>query len=153
MFSCTLEIKHKSQVSICRSLSASTCQFSFTFQNPRLVYTSSPQLVFILRFGASLGYEGPLLTITSPNLSSALLDPAVIRQKLDQDIFSGRVISATQLSPFISSPLGLVLKQNGDLRRIHHLSYSRGSSVNDFILKEAVNLKYATLANVFIRIR
>ena len=39
------------------------------------------------------------------------------------------------------------------LHRIHHLSYPRGSSVNDFIPKEAANLKYATLANVLARIR
>lgn len=111
------------------------------------------QLVFILRFGASIGYEGPQSTIISHNLSSALLDPAGIDQKLTQDLLSGRVIPATQLSPYISSPVGLVLKQNGDFRRIHHLSFPRGRSVNDFIPKKAVSLKYATLANVLVRIR
>lgn len=81
-----------------------------------------------------------------------MLDPAIIQQKLDQDLQSGRIVSATQLSPFISSPLGLVQKSNGDLRRIHYLSYPRGLSVNDFIPKEATNLKYATLENIFSRI-
>lgn len=111
------------------------------------------QLILILRFGALLGYQGPPANITSHNLSSALLDSTVIQEKLEQDLILGRVIPATQSSPFISSPLGLVPKPNGGLRRIHHLSYPRGSSVNDFIPKEAANLKYATLANVLARIR
>lgn len=81
-----------------------------------------------------------------------MLDPKVIQEKLDQDLQSGRIVPATQLSPFISSPLGLVPKSNGDLRRIHHLSYPRGMSVNDFIPKEATNLRYATLADIFVRI-
>lgn len=110
------------------------------------------QLILILRFGALTGYQGPSSTIISPNLSSARLNPAVIQRKLEQDLASGQVVLATQTSPFISSPLGLVPKPNGDLRRIHHLSYPRGLSVNDFISKEASNLKYATLANVVTRI-
>lgn len=81
-----------------------------------------------------------------------MLDPTVIQQKLEQDLQSGRIAPATQLSPFISSPLGLVPKSNGDLRRIHHLSYPRGLSVNDFIPKEATNLRYATLKNIFTRV-
>lgn len=111
------------------------------------------QLILILRFGALLGYQGPPANITSHNLSSALLDSTVIQEKLEQDLILGRVIPATQSSPFISSPLGLVPKPNGGLRRIHHLSYPRGSSVHDFIPKEAANLKYAILANVLARIR
>lgn len=110
------------------------------------------QLILILRFGALIGYQGPSSTIISRNLNSATLDPTVIQQKLDQDLLSGRIIPAFQLSPFISSPLGLVPKSNGDLRRIHHLSYPRGLSVNDFIPKEATNLRYATLKNIFSRI-
>ena len=111
------------------------------------------QLTFILRFGASIGYEGPHSTIFSSNLSSALLDPAAIDKKLEQDLLAGRVVPATQTSFFISSPLGLVLKPNGEFRRIHHLLYPQGLSVNNFISKDTVNLKYATLANVLARIR
>lgn len=111
------------------------------------------QLVFILRFGALLGYQGPSSTIISPNLTSALLDSAIIEKKLKEDLQSGQVVQATQTSPFISSPLGLVPKQNGDLCRIHHLSYPQGFSVNDFIPKEAAKLKYATLTSILILIR
>lgn len=53
------------------------------------------QLILILCFGALIGYQRPLSTITSRNLSSALLDPTIIQQKLKQDLLSGRVIPAT----------------------------------------------------------
>lgn len=111
------------------------------------------QLLLILRFGTLIGYQGPESTIISHNLASALLDSAIIQQKLEEDLKSGQIIPATQSTPFVSSPLGLVPKSNGGLRRIHHLSYPRGRSVNDFIPKEACRLRYATLGNVFARIR
>ena len=97
-------------------------------------------LLLVLQFGCLLGYTGPPTQILSNNLASALLDPQIITEKLRDDLSSGRVIPATQSYPFISSPLGLVPKPNGGLRRIHHLSHPQGSSVNDFILKEASNL-------------
>ena len=111
------------------------------------------QLLLILRFGVMIGYQRPESTLTSQNLRSAFLDAAIIDRKLDEDLKSGRVAPATQSSPFVSSPVGLVLKSNGGLRRIHHLSYPRGQSVNDFIPKEACKLKYATLENIFTWVR
>lgn len=84
----------------------------------------------------------------SKNLVSALLDPQIITEKLKDDLSSGHVIPATQGYSFISSPLGLVPKPNDGLRRIHHLSHSRGSSVNDFIPKKASNLRYTSLKKV-----
>jgi hypothetical protein len=49
------------------------------------------------------------------------------------------------VTPFICSPLGLVPKGTGGWRRIHHLSYPRGSSVNDHIPAEWAALEYATV--------
>lgn len=95
-----------------------------------------------------MGYTGPPTLIHSENLTSALLDPQSITQKLQDDLSSGRVIPATQTYPFISSPLGLVPKPNGGLRRIHHLSHPRGTSVNDFISKEASHLRYTSLSKI-----
>lgn len=105
-------------------------------------------LVLILQFGCLFGYEGPPASIHSKNLTSALLDPQIIAQKLQDDLGSGRVIPATQKYPFISSPLGLVPKPTGGLRRIHHLSHPRGTSVNDFISKEASHLRYTSLTKI-----
>lgn len=107
----------------------------------------------ILRFGALIGYQGPDAHIVSPNLSSALLDANIIQKKLNDNLLAGRVIPATQTTPFISSPLGLVPEPNGELRRVHHLSFPRGSSFNNYIPKEAANLNYATLENILARIR
>lgn len=45
---------------------------------------------------------------------------------------------------FISSPLDLAPKSNGKWRRIHHLSYPYGRSVNCHIPKEWGALKYTT---------
>jgi hypothetical protein len=46
---------------------------------------------------------------------------------------------------FICSPLGLVPKGSGGWRRIHHLSYPRGNSVNDYIPAQWATLEYATV--------
>ena len=66
------------------------------------------QLILILRFRILLGYQGPNAYIISYNLSSALLDLNIIKQKLDKDLLLDCVIYATQTRPFISSSLGLV---------------------------------------------
>ena len=47
--------------------------------------------------------------------------------------------------PFISSPLGLVPKHDGGFRKIHHLSYPSGDSVNDYVADEASSLSYTFL--------
>lgn len=108
-------------------------------------------LINILQYGVQTGYTGPLTShIVSRNLRSALLDPQVIDKKLQLDLSTGRVIS-TSLDPsvpYISSPLGLVPKHDGGLRRIHHLSYPQGLSVNDHITKEAAHLTYTTLQEI-----
>ena len=110
------------------------------------------QLVLILHFGALIGYKGPKSTIISSNLRSALLEPRIIQKKLEQDLASGQIIFIALTIPLILSSLGLAPKANGDLRCIHHLSYLWGQSVNNYIPREAVYLKYATFANVFFRI-
>ena len=82
----------------------------------------------------------------------AFLNANIIEQKLNDNLLAGRVIFPTQTNPFISSPLGLVPKPNGELRQIYHFSFPRKSSVNDYIPKEVANLKYATLKNILARI-
>lgn len=104
----------------------------------------------ILRFGAELGYQGPPdAFILSRNLSSALEDPAIIDKKLTEDLALGRVVEVdAPTPPFICSPLGLVPKHEGGWRRIHHLSYPRGSSVNDYIPDGAGELRYTRFQEV-----
>ena len=110
-------------------------------------------LVMLLHFGCLLGYIGPETLILSSKLPSALIDQSVIDEKLAQDLAIGRIVQITNPSlPFISSPLGPVPKHDGGFRKIHHLSYPRGHSVNDYIANEASPLSYTSLQRIFSRV-
>lgn len=106
-----------------------------------------------LRFSCLLGYTGLETLILSNNLPSALIDQLVIDNKLEENLASGRVIEIVNpVSPFISSPLGLVPKQNGGFQKIHHLSYPRGRLVNDYIADEISSLSYTLLQQIFDKV-
>ena len=102
----------------------------------------------ILTFGAQIGYTGPEAFILSKNLSTAVLAPSVIENKLYADLQSKRVLPVNPSLPFISSPLGLVPKHDGGWRRIHHLSYPPGRSVNFHISEESATLQYVKLSEI-----
>jgi hypothetical protein len=106
-------------------------------------------LAGILKYGCQLGYNGPLQFILSQNLKSAYIDQSTISDKLTLDLALRRVVSRTPSFPFISSPLGLVPKGDGGLRRIHHLSYPQGSSVNAYILESASSIKYISITDIY----
>lgn len=106
-------------------------------------------IVGILTYGCQVGYSGPFAFILSKNLMSSKLDPKVITSQLHDDLLRGRVVQVLPVSPFISSPLGLVPKHDGGFRRIQLLSFPTGNSVNDFIPREASNLVYLKLEEVF----
>lgn len=82
------------------------------------------------------------------NLTSILLNPQFITEKLKYDLSPGRVIPAIQSYPFISSCLGLVPKFYSESCCIHHLCHPQDSSVNDFIIKEGSNLDNSSIKNV-----
>lgn len=105
-------------------------------------------LLNILRFGAMLGYTGPETLILSPNLPTAALHPEVMDEKIQSDLKRGRVAIASPAFPFISSPLGFVPKPDGSWRKIHHLSFPEGRSVNDFISPEAAYIQYVSFEKV-----
>ena len=87
--------------------------------------------------------------IISKNLSSAALDPEALTEKLQDDLRLRRVIKTPASAPYICSPLGLVPKHDGGLRRIHHLSHPAKLSVNDNIPQEAAQLKYTSLNEIY----
>jgi hypothetical protein len=107
----------------------------------------------ILTFGARIGYTGSQKLMLSENLSSANEDPATITAQLQKDLDLQRVSLHSGVSPFCSSPLGLVPKGDGGWRRIHHLSYPHGDSVNDWIPESYSNMVYTTVENVFNLVR
>jgi ribonuclease HI len=102
----------------------------------------------ILHFGAQLGYNGPPLHHLSRNLSSATTHQEVVDAMLIEDIKQKRVILCGSEPSLVSSPLGLVVKSDGTFRRIHHLSYPPGKSVNDGIPESYGYLKYDTFQDI-----
>lgn len=119
------------------------------------VQTLRLHLVMLLRFGCLIGYEGPSDSfIDSKNLPSALIQPDFIDENIAHDLALVRIkqLNYTPTEHFISSPLGLVPKHDGGFRKIHHLSYPHGFSVNDYIASEFATLSYSSLQSIFARI-
>ena len=106
-------------------------------------------LISGFRNGFRLGYIGPRGYRTCHNLPSCAENPSVIDTKIKKEIVSGRVKGPFPIKPFEKiqiSPIGCVPKKSpGDFRIIHHLSYPKGSSINDFICDELSTTRYASL--------
>ncbi len=129
----------------------SPSQFIFLVWGILLQYYLGPLylwLVLILQFGCLFGYEDPPTSIHSKNLTSTLLNPQIIMQKLQEDLGSGWVILATQKYLFIFLLFGFVSKLTRRLHHILYLSHPRNTSVNDFISKEASYLCYITFIKI-----
>ena len=98
--------------------------------------------------GFPLYYVGPRIPPESKNLKSALIPPEITQQKIDREVAEGRVAGPFSFPPLPNlriSPIGLVQKRNGsDFRLIHHLSYPKHESVNDFIDQKLCYVKYAS---------
>jgi hypothetical protein len=107
-------------------------------------------LIGILESGALIGYEGPPQKIISKNHTTVNLAPSEITDKLQADLAAIIAIFPSQhpTSQLISSPLELVPKHDGGLRRIHDLSYPLGRSVNAHIPQDYGSLKYAKIEDI-----
>ena len=68
--------------------------------------------------------------------------------QIQADLARGRIAETTLTTPFISSPLGFVPKPDGSWRKIHHLSFPEGSSVNNHISPEAAYIHYVSFERV-----
>lgn len=99
--------------------------------------------------GFPLHFEGERVSSSATNLSSALENPVVVDAKLKKELEARRVAGpflSPPMSPFRVSPLGVVPKKvPGEFRLIHHLSFPKGSSVNDGISSEHTSVRYATI--------
>ena len=82
-------------------------------------------------------FQGECKSCTANNLLSALENPSAVDVKLRKELEAQRLAGPFQsppLSPFWISPLGIVPKKvPGEFCIIHHLSFQKGSSVNDNI--------------------
>ena len=106
-------------------------------------------LPMVLCFGTLLGYTGPECHRQADNLHLAMIDPIIIDNNLMKELGLHRIAQIPKDKfPLILSPLGLAPKSSGGFRRIHHLSFPHGISVNDFILEGSASLKYTTFQEV-----
>ena len=114
-----------------------------------------PSIVNILISGFSRGFplhfQGEIHQLLPKNLTSALDNPEIVDMKLGKELAAHRLAGPFSSPPFDSfrvSPLGLVPKKTpGDFRLIHHLSFPKGSSVNDGISPEHTSVHYATVSD------
>ena len=101
------------------------------------------------RLGFDIGYFGPDRSRVSRNLQSANENPEVVDVYLRDEIGKGRIMGPFESPPFENfqcQPIGIVPKKTpGKFRTIMDLSYPEGSSINDFINKEELSLKYVTV--------
>ena len=102
-------------------------------------------------FGFSIQFHGERKPCESPNLKSALENPQIVSLKLQKELEAGRIAGPFTSPPFKNfrcSPLGIVPKKvPSEFRLIQHLSYPKGSSVNDFIPQEFSSVHYATISD------
>lgn len=113
----------------------------------------TPSTVEFLLSGFTKGFpvhfEGERTSQTATNLLSALENPEVVDAKLGKELAAHQLAGpflSPPLSPFWISPLGIVPKKvPGEFRLIHHLSFPKGSSVNDGISPEHTSVRYATI--------
>ncbi|KAM4036392.1 uncharacterized protein ACNLHF_015325 [Anomaloglossus baeobatrachus] len=105
-----------------------------------------------LRFGFTFGFFIPFNFCRDPsfarNLKSAHEFHHVLLQKLESELAEGRIRGPFSSPPFFNlrvSPLGVVPKKEpGKFRLIQHLSYPKGSSVNDGISEADASVSYVS---------
>ena len=105
-------------------------------------------IIAILRYEALLGYKGTEQKILSQNLASAGEGADFITRQIASDLASGRIEIISGSFRYILSPLSLVPRHNSGLRRIRHLSYPGGRSVNNCILESFVKIHYSSTDDV-----
>lgn len=111
------------------------------------------QLCHNIKFGVSIGYNGPRVSRLSRNLPTALAQPGVVTSNLDKEISLGRTAGPFDSPPFKHfqvSPIGLVPKKHSNkFRTIFHLSFPKvgTTSINHSISSEDFSLQYITIDN------
>ncbi|XP_071097708.1 uncharacterized protein [Haliotis cracherodii] len=128
-------------------------------QYARVNYRDANYLWVGFSFGFKLEFQGSRTGRLARNLRSATHQDTAgyVKQKLQKEVDLGRMAGPFKDTPLDNlqvSPIGLVpKKQPGygqhlgkhaeEFRLIHHLSYPRGKSINDFIDTEACSVVYA----------
>ena len=112
-------------------------------------YEDGNLLVAGFAHGFSLGCTSYVENHNPSNLKSALEHKNIVQAKLEKELALGRLAGPFKEKPFVDfviSPVGVVPKKEpGKFRLIHHLSYPKGSSVNDSIPKGASTVSYQSI--------
>ena len=107
--------------------------------------------------GFPLHFDGERRSSQAKNLLSAQHNPEAVDAKIAKELAAGRLAGPFQsppISPFIVSPLGVVPKTSpGEFCLIHHLSFPKGSSVNDGISHDNSTVQYATIGDAITCIK
>ena len=117
-------------------------------------------IIEICLFGARIGYEEELSTITiHQNLSTAFEFPQIVTTEIQAELTKHRLRLYTSYNQlprcFTASPLGLPDKSDGTKRRIHHLSYPENSShsVKGRISELYGTITYSTVSDAITAIQ
>ena len=107
-------------------------------------------LVQGFRFGFSTMCSSFKLELNYHNLRSAIQKPEEVDKKLLKEIKLGRIMGPFQVVPPFQlihlSPIGICEKKEPNTyRMIHHLSFPKGSSINDNISSEFASVQYTKL--------
>ena len=100
-------------------------------------------LAGILTFGCEIGSDLELPARPCKNQVSCFEDQGIITKKILEELTLGRICISTSL--VVTSPLGLILKADGEWCHIHNLSHPLGESVNCHIPPEYAMLEYTTV--------
>lgn len=119
------------------------------------------ELAQFLVTGFSLGfripYEGERNFRLSNYLPSFEKNKSVGLQRISQELCTGRIAGPFFISPLTKSqlsPLGIVPKNNpGEFRMIHHLTYPKGSSINDHIPAQYCSIQYQSIDHAIAAIK
>jgi hypothetical protein len=106
-------------------------------------------LIHIIHHGANIGFTGDRNSSQScSNLTSAADHSDAVSSDIIKQVAASRThgpFPSPPLPNFRSSPLGAVTrKRSTKIRRIHHLSWPQGSSVNDGIPDPEASIVYDT---------
>ncbi|XP_054843457.1 uncharacterized protein LOC129335043 [Eublepharis macularius] len=118
--------------------------------NPAMQWDRIHQQLWLqgFEFGFRIPFRGNRVPFMSPNLKSVVGMEEVVRAKIAKECAEGRVLGPFPSPPVPClrvSPLGVVPKKAaGEFRLIHHLSYPRGSSVNDAIPEHLCSVRYTS---------
>lgn len=98
--------------------------------------------------GFHIQYTGPRHFRDSKNLTSIIQNPHIAQQKIRKELEMQRIGGPFDTPPFTNmqiSPLGLVPKNGGDFRLIHHLSYPENQSINHYIPQSECSVHYSCI--------